>query len=93
MSPSINETIDKATPYVKKSVDEATKVAAPLAKDIQTKGVPIVTVRCFECLAHLYHRGWPNKVFSFQVLLTTMQSLHLLHSPPRKQTCFIDIGS
>lgn len=43
-SPSINETIDKATPYVKRGVDEATKVAAPLAKDIQTKGVPIVTV-------------------------------------------------
>lgn len=43
VSPSINETIDKATPYLKKGVDEATKVAAPLAKDIQTKGVPIVT--------------------------------------------------
>eukprot|EP00892_Ulva_mutabilis_P007548 jgi/Ulvmu1/5165/UM021_0182.1 len=43
ISPSINETIDKATPYIKRGVDEATRVATPLAKDIQTKGVPIVT--------------------------------------------------
>lgn len=43
VSPSINDTIEKATPYVQRGVDEATKVAAPLAKDIQTKGVPIVT--------------------------------------------------
>lgn len=45
VSPTINDTVDKATPYLKKGVDEAAKVAAPLAKDIQTKGVPIVTVR------------------------------------------------
>lgn len=45
LSPSLNEYIDKATPYVKGAYSEASKVLVPFANDVATKGVPIITVR------------------------------------------------
>ena len=45
LSPSVNEYVEKATPYVKGAYTEASKVIVPFANDVASKGVPIVTVR------------------------------------------------
>lgn len=44
VSPQINELIDKASPYVKSTLDEVTRVATPAAKQLTSKAAPVITV-------------------------------------------------
>jgi hypothetical protein len=50
VSPRINEFIDKASPYVKSTVDEVNKIALPAAKEFTSKAAPVVTVCPISCV-------------------------------------------
>jgi hypothetical protein len=54
VSPKINEAVEKATPYVKQTYEEAAKVTVPVAKDVTAKAVPIITVRRRRVLQESY---------------------------------------
>jgi hypothetical protein len=44
VSPRINDLIDKASPYVKSTLEEVNRVATPAAKELTSKAAPVITV-------------------------------------------------